>query len=84
MKRRYTVVLLPDQEEGGYDVVMPALPGCVTQADTLDQALERAQEVIELYLTDAQDRKEYIPVETAPPTILSVEVEIPAEVASAP
>lgn len=83
MKRRYTVVLLPDTEEGGYVVTVPALPGCVTQAETVDEALERANEVIQLYLAEAEARDEYIPIESVPPTIASVEIEIPTGVKSA-
>ncbi len=83
MKRQYTVVLLPDADEGGYVVTVPALPGCVTQADTVDEALRHAREVIELYLEEAQANHDYIPVESQPPTITSVEVDVAAEAHSA-
>ena len=32
------VILLPEQE-GGYSVAIPALPGCVSEGDTLEEAL---------------------------------------------
>ena len=48
--RRYTVVLIPEPEEGGYSVVVPSLPGCVTQGDTIEEALSRAQEAITLHV----------------------------------
>ena len=38
----YTVVFEPDEEAGGYTVTCPALPGLVTEGDTLEQARERA------------------------------------------
>ena len=44
MKRRYTVVLELDPEGGGYTVTVPALPGCVTEADSIEDSLEMARE----------------------------------------
>ena len=43
------VVLLP-QEEGGYTVRVPSLPGCISQGDTRRDALKNIKEAIELYL----------------------------------
>jgi len=34
----YTIILHPDPEEGGYTVTVPALAGCVTQGETLEEA----------------------------------------------
>ncbi len=42
----YTVVL-ERNKEGGYTVTVPALKGCVTQGETIAQALQRAREAIE-------------------------------------
>jgi antitoxin HicB len=47
---RFVVVLEPDHEVGGYNVVVPALPGCFTQGDTIDECLARAQDAISTYL----------------------------------
>ena len=60
MERTYTVALLRE-DDGGYCVVVPALPGCVTQADTLAQGLERVKEAIEGYLECLEDHGEDIP-----------------------
>ena len=38
------------QEEGGYHVYAPDLPGLHTQGDTLDEATENAREALELYV----------------------------------
>lgn len=46
----YTVVLAPDAEDGGWNVSVPALPGCFTCANSFDEALSRAKEAIEAYL----------------------------------
>lgn len=46
----FTVVLEPDEEEGGYAVTVPTLPGCFTQGETVEEALAMAREAIELHL----------------------------------
>ena len=35
----YTISLHPDIDEGGYTVTVPALPGCVTQGETIEEAI---------------------------------------------
>ncbi|HXQ53101.1 MAG TPA: type II toxin-antitoxin system HicB family antitoxin [Stellaceae bacterium] len=44
------VVLFEPAEEGGYVVTCPALPGLVTEGDTLDEARAMAAEAIRGYL----------------------------------
>jgi predicted RNase H-like HicB family nuclease len=48
--RRKFKVLLIEETEGGYSVEVPELPGCFTEGDTFQQALENAREAIECYL----------------------------------
>jgi predicted RNase H-like HicB family nuclease len=45
----FDVVLLED-ETGGYVAIVPALPGCHTQGDTLAEVMENVKEAIDLYL----------------------------------
>jgi antitoxin HicB len=45
----YTVLFEPS-EEGGYVVTCPALPGLVTEGDTLEEAREMARDAIRAYL----------------------------------
>ena len=47
--RDFEVVLTPE-EDGGYSVSVPALPGCVSQGGTRDEALAMIRGAIELYL----------------------------------
>ena len=47
--RDFDVVLLED-ETGGYVVMVPALPGCHTQGDTLAEVMENVKEAIDLYM----------------------------------
>ena len=49
MSKQFNVVI--EQDEEGYFVAsVPSLPGCHTQARSLDQLMERIQEAIELYI----------------------------------
>ena len=43
-------VILEAQEEGGFTVYAPSLPGCISQGDTKEEALANIKEAIELYL----------------------------------
>lgn len=47
--------------EGGFTVSVPALHGCITEGDTLDEAIAMAKEAIELYIEELKDRGEPIP-----------------------
>ena len=49
MTRHFNVVVERDSE-GFFVATVPALPGCHTQAQSLDQLMERVQEAIALYL----------------------------------
>jgi predicted RNase H-like HicB family nuclease len=59
---KYTVVL-QRENDGGYVVSVPALPGCVSQGDTREEALKNIEEAIELYLEDVKAAGEPIPTE---------------------
>ena len=48
-------VVLEACEEGGYTVYVPSLPGCISEGDTRDEALENIREAIELYLEPVED-----------------------------
>jgi len=43
-------VILEPQEEGGYTVYVPSLPGCISEGDTIEEALKNIKEAISLYL----------------------------------
>lgn len=48
-------VILEPSDEGGYTVVVPSLPGCITEGATKDEALRNAREAVELYLEPVDD-----------------------------
>lgn len=45
-KYKYPAVFMPDEEEGGYTVVFPDLPGCITEGDTASEAFDYAKEAL--------------------------------------
>jgi len=52
---------LQKEAEGGFTVSVPALPGCITYGDDVDEAITMAKEAIELYIEDLRERGETIP-----------------------
>ncbi len=54
------IVITPD-EDGGYVVECPSLPGCYSQGDTIDEAIANIKEAIELYIEVLQEEKLPIP-----------------------
>jgi predicted RNase H-like HicB family nuclease len=48
-------VLLEPSDEGGFTATVPALPGCISEGETREQALSNIQEAIELYLEPVDD-----------------------------
>jgi predicted RNase H-like HicB family nuclease len=51
---RLEVVLEPS-DEGGYTVYAPSLPGCISEGETREKALQNIKEAIELYLEPVED-----------------------------
>ena len=58
-------VLFEPAEEGGYVVTCPALPGVVTEGDTLEEARQMAQDAIRAYLESLQKDGQPIPPDKA-------------------
>ncbi len=48
-------VMLEQSEEGGFTVLVPALPGCISEGGTCEEALKSIREAIELYLELVED-----------------------------
>jgi predicted RNase H-like HicB family nuclease len=76
---RFTVILTPDEEDGGYVVECPSLPGCVSEGETVEEALANVKEAIEGCLESLASRHEPLPHEGAV-IVASVDVDLPAEV----
>ena len=73
MSHRFTVIF-EKEEEGGYHVFCPTLPGCHTQSETIDEGIENIGEAIGLYIESLTEDGLPIPTED----ILIKPIEIPA------
>lgn len=69
----YKVIMTPD-ETGGYVVTCPALPGLVTEGDTLEEAREMAADAIRGYLEVLTSDGEPIPTDNSITEEIEVEV----------
>lgn len=55
----FQIVFRPEPE-GGYTVLVPSLPGCVTFGETLEEAQAMAKEAISLYVETMRERNEEV------------------------
>ena len=60
---RYAVVL-ERESDGGFVVSVPALPGCVSQGDTREEALANVKEAAQLYVEDCVASGDPVPTRT--------------------
>jgi predicted RNase H-like HicB family nuclease len=72
----YTTLFEP-MPEGGFNVLVPAIPEICTYGDTLDEAREMARDAIRCYLESALKTGEPIPGDIAEITTERVAVTIP-------
>ncbi|MFZ5631942.1 MAG: type II toxin-antitoxin system HicB family antitoxin [Bacillota bacterium] len=59
--------------EGGYTVTFPDLPGCITEGDTIEEALSMAKEAMSLHLWGMEDDGDPIPPPTPPEKVQAPE-----------
>lgn len=71
---QYTVILHPDHEEGGYTVTVPALPGCITQGETLEEAIAMAKDAIRLHVEALRLEGEVVPEEREHPQAIVIHI----------
>jgi predicted RNase H-like HicB family nuclease len=63
MKEYNYTILLEREEDGGCHAFCPALPGCHTQGDTYDEAMENIKDAIKLYIESLKAHQDPIPEE---------------------
>lgn len=64
MRKTFTILIMPaEPDEDGYWVKVPALPGCVTQGETVEEAVSNAKEAVEAYVLSLKDHGIPIPEE---------------------
>jgi predicted RNase H-like HicB family nuclease len=56
-------ILLRREPEGGYTVLVPSLPGCITYRRTVEEAIEMAKDAIRGYIESLAEDGEEVPVE---------------------
>lgn len=60
----YTIHLIPDEQQG-FSVFVPALPGCFSQGETEEEAISNAREAIECHIAGMRKAGEPIPDESS-------------------
>jgi len=53
-------VILQPSDEGGYTAVVPSLPGCISEGETVEDAMRNIREAIELYLEPGDESYEAV------------------------
>ena len=67
----YQITLVPE-DEGGYTVLVPSLPGCVSYGRTVDEAAQRAREAIALHLENLKAHRLSVPDEDRRPVLSTI------------
>ena len=71
---QFTVVIEPDEQ--GYHVYVPALPGCHSFGDTVEEAQTNILEAIEAHVESMLEDGETVPVERDPVFITRLSVPV--------
>jgi len=71
---QYTAVFEPDEKEGGFTVTIPALPGCISEGDTFEEAVANIKEAASLYIEVMRKKRFEIPLESGGAVIAPIEV----------
>ncbi|MDP3726800.1 MAG: type II toxin-antitoxin system HicB family antitoxin [bacterium] len=72
--------LFRKEPEGGYTVIVPLLPGCVTYGKNLTEAKKMAEEAIAIYIESLKTHHEEIPTEEE---VFYAQVNIPPSITKA-
>ncbi len=73
---KYTVIFEP-AEEGGYVVSVPALPGCISQGDTFEEATNMIKDAMRGYLVVLKQEKQEIPQEQSDAVVTQIAIQNP-------
>lgn len=74
---RFTVLLTPDLEDGGFVAECPAISGCVSEGETVEEALANIKDAIEGCLESLAARQEPMPSDGTV-IVASVDANLPA------
>lgn len=73
-------VIFEQADDGGFTATVPALPGCISEGDTFEEAKDNISEAITAYLGSLAKDGEEIPPVNSPLFIGNVQVQNPAVV----
>jgi antitoxin HicB len=73
---QYTAVFEPDEKVGGFTATIPALPGCISEGDTFEEALKNIKEAATLYLEDVKEGEKKIYGERQSIIVAPIEVSV--------
>ena len=73
---KFTVILTPDLEDGGYVAECPAIPGCISEGDTVEETLVNIKEAIEGCLESMAAHEHEMPEQ--PMIVATVDVDFPS------
>lgn len=77
---RYTVGLVPDGRDGRYVAYVPIIPGCVTQGETIEEALAMVEDASGALLASMANHDGYLPDENPGAINASINVAVPSAV----
>jgi len=72
MVRRFKIIL--KKESSGYSVTIPALMGCTTQGETIEECMANAKEAIELYVESLKE--DHLPLPESDVLLEEIEVKV--------
>lgn len=73
---KFAVILTPDLEDGGYTAECPAIPGCISEGDSVEETLCNIKEAIEGCLETLAAQQQPVPV-NGDVIVATVEVDTP-------
>ena len=72
-------ITLRKEPEGGYTVLVPSLPGCVTYGKTVEEAIEMARDAITGYVESLIEDGEAVPIEDDQDDLIECRVTVEAQ-----
>lgn len=69
MNKLYYPAIMHPEEDGGYSIWLNDISGCVSQGETLSEAVENIKDALGLYYEDAAEGKSVLPAPSAPNNI---------------
>ena len=67
------VVLTPDYQDGGFVAEVPSLPGCLSQGETVEEALANVRDAMRVWFSGAAEAGLPVPEEAFGTRVFAVE-----------